>query len=201
MVQVKNKADLGGGMGNPFTAAEEGRAGGNGSSASAGCANTSASASLPLPATPRAWILQDSEKCVSSSGLSDNETNHDTVVTLIFVVLLINPKIARQYLRAILETNIHSRQTIKSIITCIYSRLQSETGFTATRDAESTAYWLLEGLGYSRAPLHAWNVAKTLILWQCQACRQALKVDLKTPKLADSIQSLMQFPKRQDNAL
>ena len=100
-----------------------------------------------------------------------------TVVTLIFVVLSINSKIARQYLRAILETNIHSRQTIKSIITCIYSRLQSETGFTATRDAELTACLLLEGLGFSRAPLHACNVAKTLVLWQCQACRQALKVD------------------------
>ena len=70
VVKAKDKADLGGGIGKPFTAAEEGREGGKGRSASAGCEGPFASASLPLPAAPHTRILEDLQKCLLISGLS-----------------------------------------------------------------------------------------------------------------------------------
>ena len=55
-----------------------------------------------------------------------------TVVTLMFVVLINIPKIARQYLRAIVEMIIHSRQILKTTISCSLPGNQTEIGVTAT---------------------------------------------------------------------
>ena len=99
-----------------------------------------------------------------------------TVVTLMFVVLINIPKIARQYLRAIVEMIIHSRQILKTTISCSLPGNQTEICVTATWYVAMGPELPNEGFAHSPAPFHACNLAKILIFWQCQECRQALKV-------------------------